>query len=71
MKAKCLWVGALVLASAFALPSFLASPLHAQTSLTIYNDGRVLVRRTLPVSLPQVVSTRQLTLGAVDAATIF
>src|SRR5687768_5524736 len=25
----------------------LAAPLHAQTSLTIYNDGRVLVRREL------------------------
>ena len=29
----------------------LAAPLSAQTSVTIYNDGRVLVRREVPVTL--------------------
>jgi len=48
-----------------------AVPLSAQTSLTIYNDGRVLVRRTLPLSLPKGASTQRLALGALDPATLF
>ncbi len=44
---------------------------HAQTSLTIYNDGRVLLRRTLPVAVPKGSSVQRLTLGALDPATIF
>lgn len=49
-----------------------APPLHAQqTSLTIYNDGRVLVRRTLPLAVPRGASTQRLTLGALDPATLF
>ncbi len=28
-------------------------PLSAQTGLTIYNSGRVLVRRTLPIAVPE------------------
>jgi hypothetical protein len=48
-----------------------APPLHAQTSLTIYNDGRVLVRRTLQVAVPKGTSTQRLTLGALDPATLF
>jgi hypothetical protein len=51
------------------LPS--APPLQAQTSLTIYNDGRVLVRRTVPANLPKGTSTQRLALGALDPATIF
>jgi hypothetical protein len=44
---------------------------HAQTSLTIYNDGRVLMRRTLPVAVPRGSSVQRLTLGALDPATLF
>lgn len=48
-------------------------PLAAQapTSLTLYNDGRVLVRRTLPLDIPKGNSTQRLALGPVDPATIF
>lgn len=45
--------------------------LTAQTSLTIYNDGRVLVRRTVPMTLPKGSSTQRVTLGALDPASIF
>jgi hypothetical protein len=46
-------------------------PLHAQTSLTIYNDGRVLVRRSVSVSLPKGASNQRLTLGQLDPGTLF
>ena len=45
--------------------------LFGQTSLTIYNDGRVLVRRTVPLTLPKGPSTQRVTLGALDPATLF
>jgi len=48
-----------------------ASPLAAQTGLTIYNDGRVLVRRTLPVALGSGVSNHRLSLGLLDPASLF
>jgi hypothetical protein len=46
-------------------------PLSAQTGLTIYNDGRVLVRRTLPSALPAGLSNHRLALGVLDPASIF
>jgi hypothetical protein len=49
----------------------LAAPLHAQTSVTIYNDGRVLVRRELPVPVPKGASTHKVELGQLDPASIF
>jgi hypothetical protein len=49
----------------------LAAPLQAQTSLTIYNDGRVLVRRSLQMAVPKGASTQRLVLGALDPATLF
>ncbi|MEA2724189.1 MAG: hypothetical protein QOH59_1960 [Gemmatimonadales bacterium] len=61
----------LLLAASAPLPISPAASLHAQTSLTIYNDGRVLVRRTLPLSLPKGASSQRLTLGALDPATLF
>ena len=62
----------LLLASTAPLPSGPAAPpLHAQTSLTIYNDGRVLVRRTLQTAIPKGASTQRLALGALDPATLF
>ena len=50
----------LALAAAGTLAAAGAS---AQTSLTIYNDGRVLVRRTVPVAVPNRRSTRNLPHG--------
>ena len=49
----------------------LAAPLSAQTSVTIYNDGRVLVRREVPVALPQGSSSHQVSLGPLDPASLF
>ena len=45
--------------------------LGAQTSLTIYNDGHVLMRRTVPVSVPKGASTQRVALGALDPASLF
>ena len=56
---------------AYPLTVLPACPLTAQTSLTIYNDGRVLMRRTLPVTVSKGASTQRLTLGALDPATLF
>lgn len=43
----------------------------AQHSLTIYNDGRVLVRRTLPVAVPRGESTPLVEIGDLDPSTLF
>lgn len=50
-----------------------AAPLAAQapTSVTLYNDGRALVRRTLPIDLPRGQSEQQLPLGVLDPASVF
>ncbi len=48
-----------------------AGPVSAQTGLTIYNDGRVLVRRTLPVAVPKGASDQRVSLGALDPASLF
>lgn len=47
------------------------SPLAAQSSLTIYNDGRVLVRRTVTADVARGSSTVRLPLGDLDPATLF
>jgi hypothetical protein len=49
----------------------LAAPLEAQTSVTIYNDGRVLVRRAVPVAVPRGSSSHTVTLGSLDPASLF
>ena len=59
----------LILAGLMALGT--ATLLSAQTGLTIYQDGRVLVRRTLPLQLPQGVSSHRLTLGPLDPSSLF
>jgi hypothetical protein len=64
-------VAAVLSACASPLPCFPASPLHGQTSLTIYNDGRVLVRRSVQLAVPKGTSTQRLVLGALDPATLF
>lgn len=43
----------------------------AQTSLTIYNDGRVLMRRSVPAAVPRGASTQRMVLGALDPASLF
>jgi len=48
-----------------------AAPLSAQTSLSIYRDGRVVVRRTLPQALQQGRNALTLRLEALDPATLF
>ena len=49
----------------------LAAPVSAQTSLSIYRDGRVVVRRTLPQALQQGRNALTLRLEALDPATLF
>src|SRR5512143_3478164 len=44
---------------------------QAPASLTLYNDGRVLVRRTLPIDLPKGDSEQRLSLGVLDPASVF
>src|SRR5919107_4471601 len=64
-------VAASLLAFASPLPLFPASPLTAQTSLTIYNDGRVLVRRTVQKEIPRGASTQRVGLGPLNPGSIF
>jgi hypothetical protein len=49
----------------------LAAPLSAQTSVTIYNDGRVLVRREVPVAVAKGSSSHKVSLGPLDPASLF
>jgi hypothetical protein len=67
----CIRMVGFLLATTAPLSICPAAPLSAQTSLTIYNDGRVLVRRTLQTAIPKGASTQRLTLGALDPATLF
>ena len=62
---------AIALSTLFFLTSLPANPLTAQTSVTIYNDGRVLVRRSVQAAIPKGASTQRLVLGALDPATLF
>jgi hypothetical protein len=54
-----------------ALLVLMAAPLVAQTSLSIYRDGRVVVRRTLPQALQQGRNSLTLRLEGLDPATLF
>jgi hypothetical protein len=54
-----------------AVALVVARPLAAQTGLTIYNDGRVLVRRTVAAAVPSGMSTHRLGFGALDPASVF
>jgi hypothetical protein len=49
----------------------LGGPAVAQTNLTIYQDGRVLVRRTVEAKVPKGTSDHRLSLGMLDPATVF
>jgi hypothetical protein len=48
-----------------------AAPLSAQTSITIYNDGRVLMRRELPAAVPKGASSHKVELGPLDPSSLF
>ena len=50
---------------------FVATPLAAQTSLSIYRDGRVVVRRTLPQALERGRNSLTVKLDGLDPATLF
>ena len=54
-----------------AVLMLLWAPLAAQTSLSIYRDGRVVVRRTLPQALQQGRNVLTLKLEGLDPATLF
>ena len=47
------------------------SVLPGQTGLTIYSDGRVLVRRTLPLAIGSGVGIHSLSLGLLDPSSLF
>ncbi|HET9275389.1 MAG TPA: hypothetical protein VFN96_04900 [Gemmatimonadales bacterium] len=44
---------------------------RAQTGLTIYQDGRVMVRRTVDLAVPAGTSTHRLALGRLEPSTLF
>src|SRR5256886_6189953 len=56
---------------AMAAVALLTTPLAAQTSLSIYGDGRVVVRRALPQALQKGRNTFTLRLEGLDGATLF
>lgn len=60
-----------VVRGAWCVGVLLAAPLAGQTSLSIYRDGRVVVRRTLPQPLQQGRNALTLRLEALDPATLF
>lgn len=55
-------LGVLAVVAALLVGSAVAAAAQ-ETSLTIYQDGRVAVRRTIPVALPRGTSTVSLDLG--------
>src|SRR6478735_8191170 len=44
---------------------------QAATPLTLYQDGRVLVRRAFPIKVPNGPSTQRVALGPVDPSSLF
>ncbi len=54
-----------------ALLLLFAGPLAGQTSLSIYSDGRVVVRRSLPQALEKGRNALTLKLEDLDPATLF
>lgn len=53
-----------------ALPAMLAAQAPSGPSVTLFNSGTVLVRRTLPAAIPAGVSTLPLALGAFSPSTL-
>jgi len=60
-----------VVSGAWCLGALLATPLAAQTSLSIYRDGRVVVRQSLPQALQRGRNALTLKLEGLDPATLF
>ena len=60
--------GAAVLSAAGTVT---APSLAAQAGVTIYNDGRVLVRRSFPLQVPAGSSTQSIGVGTADPSTLF
>src|SRR5438477_19481 len=60
-----------VVRAAWCVAILLGSPLAAQTSLSIYSDGRIVVRRTLPQALQQGRNTVTVKLDGLHPATLF
>jgi len=60
-----------VVRGALCVGVLVGTPLTAQTSLSIYRDGRVVVRRTLPEALQQGRNALTLRVEALDPATLF
>jgi hypothetical protein len=56
---------------AWLLSVLVAVPAAAQTSLSIYSDGRVVVRKTLPQPLQKGANTLTLQFANLDPATLF
>ncbi len=65
----CRWLGGIVLGLCI-LPAGPPAHLSAQTSLTIYNDGRVLARRGFPANLPKGGSTHRLAVGKLEPSSV-
>lgn len=63
--------GVALLAALCAAGAVSASPLAAQAGVTIYNDGRVLVRRSFPLRVPAGASTQSVGVGTADPSTFF
>jgi len=58
--------------SSTALSAQQAAPQQAgSTSLTLYQDGRVLVRRAFPIKVPNGASTQRVALGPIDPSSLF
>jgi hypothetical protein len=64
--ARQLWLTALLLSLAA-----LGTPLTGQTSVTIYNDGRTLVRWTVPIDLVKGQTQQAAVVGPADPGSIF
>lgn len=62
--------GCWLLAAVLACPAAIGAQGTAPTSVTLFNSGRVLVRRTVPISLSAGSATYQLGLGAIDLTTL-
>jgi len=60
-----------VVSGAWCVGALLAAPLAAQTSLSIYRDGRVVVRQSLPQALQRGRNAVTLKLEGLDPATLF
>lgn len=60
-----------IFAGVLAVVSAQGPALSAQVSATIYNDGRVLVRRTILAAVPRGTSVQHLPLGQLDPGSLF